>query len=333
MPSPNPSVKTTKQKAGTRYTVNQNGAADIKERYQVVLTSPLLAGQLITSFSGVPAIGSEHPQRPGYYVDHYDISQPDGAAKATLDIDVVYSATGLTVEPGEEPTDPNTDTQVEEWGWDDGTTERELLTDVTGKPVVNSAGDPFENVPTVTAPAPTFTKVVKFKTRQSVRQYFCKVNAQQMTISGESFAPGQLLCTVSERRNIGDYNWPYVYTVRLRFRSNLVKEGQAQQASDIGWDIAVTDAGMREIDDTTGGLKLIQVPSGETGEMATVTSAELLNGAGRAIARSSTSTATPYNIRFAAYQQANFPAWFTSEPPATPPNNNANGNNNANANT
>ena len=328
MPSPNPSIKATKQKAGTRYTVNQNGAADIKERYQVVLTSPLLAGQLITSFSGVPAIGSEHPQRPGYYVDHYDISQPDGAAKSTLDIDVTYSATGLTVEPGEEPTDPNTDTQVEEWGWDDGTTDRELLTDVAGKAVVNSAGDPFENVPTVTAPAPTFTKVVKFKTRQSVRQYFCKVNGQQMTIGGDTFGPQQLLCTVSERRNIGDYNWPYVYTVRLRFRSNLVKLAQADQATDIGWDVAVTDAGMREIDDTTGGLKLIQVPSGESGELATVTSAELLSGTGKAIARSSTSTPKPYNIRFAAYETANFPAWFTSEPPVTPPNNN-----NANANT
>ena len=85
---------------------------------------------------------------------------------------------------------------------------------------------------------------------------------------------------------------------------------------------------MREIDDTTGGLKLIQVPSGESGELATVTSAELLSGTGKAIARSSTSTPKPYNIRFAAYETANFPAWFTSEPPVTPPNNN-----NANANT
>jgi hypothetical protein len=308
----NPSIEATKQKTGTRYAVDQNGAADIKERYQVVLASPLLAGQLITSFPGVPAIGSEHPQRPDYYVDHYDVTQPDGAAKATLDVDVTYAATGFNVEPGEEPVD----TQVEEWGWDDGTADRELLTDVTGKPVVNSAGDPFENVPTVTAPAPTFTKVVKFKTRQSVRQYFCKVNGQQMTIGGDSFAPGQLLCTVSERRNIGDKKWAYVYTVRLRFRSNLVKIAQAQQATDIGWDIAVTDAGMREIDDTTGGLKLIQVPSGESGEFATVTSAELLDGHGKAIARSASGApVNPYNIKFAAYETANFPAWFTSEPP------------------
>ena len=320
----NPTIDSTKQKAGTTYTVDQNGAADIKERYQVVLSSPLLKGQLITSFPGVPAIGSEHPQRPGYYASKYDVEQPDGPAKSTLNVNVIYTATGLTVEPGEEPTDPGTDTEVEEWGWDDGTTDRELLTDVTGKAVLNSAGDTFDDVPTVTAPAPTFTKVVKFKTRQDVRQYFCKVNAQQMTIGGDVFGPGQLLCTVSERRNIGDYTWPYVYTVRLRFRSNLVKIARAEQATDIGWDIAVTDTGMREIDDTTGKLKLIQVPSSESGEMANVTSPELLDGAGRAVARSSTSTPTPYNIRFAAYETTNFPAWFTSEPPVTPPNNNAN---------
>jgi hypothetical protein len=317
----NPTATAVKQKAGITYGVDQNGARDIRERYQVVLSRPLAAGEVITSFTGVPAIGSAHPQRPGYYAEKYEITQPTDAAKSTLDITVIYSPTSYVTEtiPGDEPQE--VESNVVEWGWDDSTTDRELQTDVVnGKAVINSAGDPFDSSPQVSAPAPTFTKVIKFKSRQSFFEFNCCVNDAQITISDENFPAGSLLCTVAERRNIGDDIWPYTYTVRLRYRSYTVKIAKGP-AVDIGWDVSVTDTGMRELD-TNGQLKLIEVPSRETGELSQVTAPELLDGNGHAVVRVSGSQTPvePYNFRFAAYPRATLPEWFYSEPPiGTPP--------------
>ena len=73
---------------------------------------------------------------------------------------------------------------------------------------------------------------------------------------------------------------------------------------------------MREIDATTYKIKLIQVMSSETGQPATVTSPELLDGAGHRITRSGTGqlAGQPYNFKFEAYEEETFPNWFVSEP-------------------
>ena len=309
-------------KDGTTYAVTENGAEDISLRYQVVLSGPMPATQLITAFStgqtAIPAINSVHPARPGMYVSKYRVTQPKDAAKHTLDVTVEYSATGASTDntqddPEEEPV--ATDNQVLEWGWDDGTTTRELVQDINGEPVVNSARDPFDSAPEIETPAPTFTKVMKFASRRQYAQYLCTVNDAEITIGNMKCAPYTLLCSVSEKLNIGDAQWPYTYTIRLKYRTNKVKRGGDTQVGEIGWNVAVVDAGMREKDNTTGKLKLIQVISQETGQPATVTAPELLDGTGRAVARSASGApAEPFNLVFAAYKPMSFPAWFYSEP-------------------
>lgn len=224
-------------KDGTRYDVTPNGATSIQQQYQIVLSRPLAPGELITAFSdgtnSVPSIGTEHPNRPGYYAAKYAISQPRGAGKSTLDLTLSYEPIGSTTDviiEGETPT--NVDSLVVEWGWTDGTTSRELLrgVDTNETPVVNSAGDPFETVPTVETPAPEFVKVVKFKTRQTYWDYMCTINAAAMTIGSVSCPAKSLLCTVCEKLNIGDEVWPYQYTIRLRYRSNVIKRTYAAAA-------------------------------------------------------------------------------------------------------
>ena len=309
-------------KAGITYGVNDSGATDIVTRYQVILSEPLGIGEILTSFSDgtttVPSIGTVHPARPGYYVAKYDIKQPEANDKATLDITVHYSPQAWATEGGGgEPPEPTEDYQVTEWGWDDGTSERELVYEVGGDPVLNSAGDPFDSVPSVESPAPTFTKTMKFASRRQYAQYNCTINDSQIVIGNMTCAPYTLLATISEKRNIGDEHWPYTYTVRLRYRTNKVKRGGDTQIGEIGWNVAIADTGMREIDTTTGKLKLIQVPSAETGQPATVTSPELLDGAGHAVARSAGgSAAEPYVLVFGAYSAVSFPSWFYTEPPA-----------------
>jgi len=313
-------IKSTRVKAGRYYKVGQNGAEDVNIKYQLVLQEPLGANEIPTSFTGVPAIGSEHPTRPGFYALTYDVSQPDGAAKHTLDITVHYGPADITVTPGEEH---NVIDAVTEWGWDDSTGEKELVTSVAvgneaAKPVLNSAGDPFDSVPTVYVPTPTFTKVIRTSDRKSYAAYLCTVNAEEVTIGGMTCAAGTLLCTVAERKLIGEWRLPYQYTIHLKYRSNIVTSTYPQvDNNELGWDAAVTDAGMREIDDATGKLKLITLEFGDSKTEATVSSPELLDGHGKKVQRNG-GAVTPVVLPFHAYKRTSFPEWFYSEPP-TPP--------------
>lgn len=316
-------------KDGTSYAVDDGGVTDIKLLYQVVLSRPLKSGELIpmtglTSFTDgtttIPAIGTEHPVRKGYYVAKYDVKQPTNSAKATLDVTVHYAAVNYTTTGGgQEPV--VVDSNIEQWGWDDGTTTRDLVTarDNASTPVLNTAGDVFETVPQVETPTPTFTKVVRFAARKSGWfAYNCTVNGAQVDIGGVQCAAGTLLCTVAESVEPANEKWPYKYTVRLRYKSNIciINGGTT---TECGWDAVVVNTGMREL--KNGELKLIQVVSAETGQLVNVTSPELLDMSGQAVTRGSQSSTPPmYNLRFKAYPDATFPDWFVSEPPlANPP--------------
>lgn len=317
-------------KDGINYGINDSGAVDITTRYQVLLSEPLGIGQILTSFSdgttAIPAIGTVHPSRPGYYVAKYDVKQPESNGKATLDVTVHYAPQSFVTEGGGGGGgEPEWQSIVEQWGWDDGTTQRELVTaaDAAMTPVLNSAKDPFDTVPQVETPAPTFTKVLRGPSRRGGWfDYNCKVNDDNVTIGDKQFPAGTLLCTIAETIDIGNINWPYKYTIRLRYRSNkALIEGETANVTECGWDAVVCDTGMREVDQTTGELKLIQVISAETGQPATVTTPELLNGNGQAVTRgSSASTVTPYNFRFQAYERVHFPTWFYSPPVIPSPN-------------
>lgn len=319
-------VKKVVVKAGRSYKVRQNGADDVNINYQVILAEPLGEYEVPTAFPGVPAIGSRHPSRPGFFALYYDITQPEGAAKHTLNVNVVYGAADISVSPGEEEGDPERIDEVTEWGWDDATGEKELVTSVAvggeaAKAVLNSAGDPFDSVPSVNVPTPTFTKVIRCSARKTgYSKFLCTVNAAEITIGDITCPPGSLLCTVAEKKIIGEWRLPYEYTIHLRYRSNKVVNTYPPADSDeIGWDAAVTDAGMREIDDSTGKLRLIQVVSSETGEPASVTSPELLDGHGHKVERGEGGAAEPVVLVFHAYKREDFPEWFYSEPPTPPP--------------
>ena len=299
---------TVKQKDGRKYQVDGSGITSLKRDYIVIQNVTMDADGEATSFTGVPAIGSAHPNFSGLYVQSYDVQEGTGKDKNILTVTVNYGP--KTVETSGEGSSLIT-SRVDEWGWDDGTDEKELVEGVDGTAVVNSAGDPFESVPKITAPAPVFTKVVSFASRQSGwADSMCKVNDSSVDIGNKSFPIGSLLCTVAEKRIIGSSdNMKYQYTIRLRYKSNKVKIAGASSATDIGWDVAVTDAGMREID-ASGDKVLIRVKDKETGKLCTVTSATLLDGQGGKLADGE----DPYNFRFQAYERASFPSWFYSEP-------------------
>lgn len=301
----------TIQKDGRKWSVGDGGIKSLKRKYIIVLDSVTAANGEAASFSNVPAIGSAHPSHTHLYVESYDVEEGEDNKKKILTIYVNYAY--RTIETTGSGQDAVT-SQVEEWGWDAGTDEREMIDAVNGAAVLNSAGDVFDRVPTISAPAPTFTKVMKFQQRQTGwESSFCCVNSSSITIGGITCPAASLLCTVSEKRIIGDPVWKYRYTVQLKYRRNPVKLASGNTATDIGWDVAITDAGMRELD-ANGQLRLIKSVDTETGKKCTVTSPELLDGSGHAVERSSGSTPTAYNIRFQAYARVSFPSWFYSEP-------------------
>lgn len=293
-----------KQKAGRKYSVDSGGITQLKKDFIIIQDDIMTANGEVLTFSGVPAIGSAHPSYPGLFVLSYDVAEGEGKDKHTLVVTANYGPhTSEASGSGEAAV------AVEEWGWDDGADEIELTAGKDGTPVLNSAGDPFDSVPKVLAPAPIFTKVMKFRQRQSGwAAANCKVNSSALTVGGMSCPIGTLLCTIGEKRIFGDPEWKYRYTVHLRYKSNPVKINGANNLTDIGWDVAVTDAGMREIID--GEKKLIRVLDKETGKMCTVTSAALLDGQGAKLDEGS----SPYNFRFQAYERATFPDWYFSEP-------------------
>lgn len=296
----------TRQRAGRKWTVDSTGIKSLEREYVVVRDDILGGDAEAVSFAGVPKIGSAHPNHPGLFVQGYDVREGESSDKKTIVVAVKYSTIDIETiaqEQGE------VSAQVEEWGWDDGTDEKELTCDTTGKAVLNSAGDPFESVPKVSTPAPVFTKTMKFTSRQSGwSSCNCKTNAEALTIGSQSCEKGTLLCTVAERRVIGDAYWKYQYTVKLRYKTNKVAVNGKESATEIGWDVAVADAGMRE---KSGDKKvLIRSIDAETGKVCQVASATLLDGAGKKAEEG----ATPYYFRFAAYESASFPAWFYSEP-------------------
>ena len=301
-----------KQKDGRRWSVDAGGIKSLKRKYQVILDAVTGADGEAVSFTGVPAIGTAHPSYSYLFAESYDVEEGEGKDKKTLTVYVNYAP--RTTETSGSGSDAVT-SQVEEWGWDSGSAERELTDAADGTAVLNSAGDIFDRVPTISVPASTFTKVMKFTTRQSgAAACDCKVNASAVTIGGRTYPIGSLLCHVAEKRIIGDPDWKYRYTIQLQFRTNPVKLAGSNSATDIGWDVAIVDAGMREKDSATGKLKLIKAVDPETGKRCAVTSPELLDGSGKAVVRSSSSTPKPYNIRFQAYERVSIPSWFYSEP-------------------
>lgn len=293
-----------KELDGRKWSDTTSGGS-VKRRFRI--TGLAVGFTPAWNYTGLPKVGDAHPSLTGYYCTSRDFEEGEGKAKTTVVVTVNYEPT--TTETSGEG-EAAVACQVDEWGWDDGTDEKELTSGVDGTPVLNSAGDPFESVPKVSAPAPVFTKVMKFKARQSGWQsVVCCVNSSQITVGGVTCPVGSLLCTVGEKRIIGDENWKYQYTVRLRYKSNKVKIAGADSLTDIGWDVAITDAGMRELD-VNGEKKIIRAIDKETGKMCTVTSAALLDGKGKKLADDK----EPYNFRFQAYSRASFPNWFYSEP-------------------
>lgn len=282
--------------------------------YEVFFAEPVANAALFTSVTNLPAIGSAHPSFPGLFAQGYKIKEGEGSEKNRYEIGVEYAPVSVTGTPeeGEEGAQP--DCYVESIGWRTGSVSRDLVTDAeTGEAVLNTAGQPFESVPQVDRPSPTWFKVFKTKSRQAGYVFFYgTVNGATMTVGGYSCAKDTMRCVQADEERIfndpSGYN--YRYSIALQWLSNKVKIEGGDELTECGWQMAVVSTGTMEAGNGLNPeLHRITVPD-ESGNEVPVSSPVLLDAQGQF----DPTNRDPYTMIYVAYPRATFPSIFTSEP-------------------
>lgn len=313
----------TIQRDGRTWTVDSTGMSNLKRRYTIQLETNNLgpnAEFAELSAYGIPAIGSAHPTYQYLKVQSYDVEEGEDSEKKLVRVTVNYNVDTSQ----ENPEEPTTE-KVEEWGWQAGTTSKEITTNLftsqyasENGQLLNSAGDPFDSVPTAEYPAPVFQKVVKTTSRKDWLKLNCKINQNSVTIGSIECAQKTLLAQISEQRIFGDPVWKYRYTINLQYRSNMSNFGAGTEPIEFGWDIGIVDTGMRQLNEKGKPEVIMQIDQ-ESKMPTAITQPELLDGSGHVVKRGvgedgAPQQVKPYIIRVQAYETETFPADIYSEP-------------------
>jgi hypothetical protein len=148
--------------------------------------------------NGVPAYGADHPDNSAlgatYRVKTVTFSQPDATslvwfAKVSYRRVAVSANGGGDGEDPEEPPEEPVEEETSVWTQAKITTfelQEELAQDANGSAIVNAAGDPFENPPTITRPLPEIllTKRVDSSPAADVYQLSGSVNSASVSCLG-----------------------------------------------------------------------------------------------------------------------------------------------------
>ena len=290
---------------GREWSVDVNGAQSLTCKYIVILDGPLSAP--VTTFTGLPAIGSAHPTLTGLFAQGYKIHEGEGSEKNRIIVDVEFAPVSKA---GEGEGSGETATYIEAMGWRSGSIQRDFTHDATtGQPVLNTAGQPFDSVPQVDRPSPTWFKTWKAKSRTaSYVTYANKVNSATLSVGGHTFAARCVRCVSADEERI--FNDPagfkYRYSIELQVVSNKVKLNGSDSASECGWQMPILSIGTKQL--VGGELKQIML-EGDDGSTVPASSPVLLNQNGAY----EPNLQAPYVVLFNAYEETSFPAVFTSE--------------------
>lgn len=309
---------TAKLKGYRKWHVDQAGGIDqLTARYQAIRdANPAGDGSdLLATVTGLPPVGEAIDEsHPNLIVRGYSFEEGEANEKRVLTIDVNCSL--RDPQNWDVSQFPPRGQAIQDISFKTGSVSRDFVSDaITGKLVLNSAGQPFDSVPQVDRPAHTFTKVVKSKSAQSWAQYFGMVNSSQITVAGFTCDPHTVRCVQADRLKLWNDEFGFVeqWTIGLQIMSNLVKIEGGSTPTEIGWDIAVVDQGTMELvyhGEGSTTLEQIMVQSKETGKMMAVSQPVLLDGSGHAMLAAGS---TPYAMRFSPYKETTFPSDFYSE--------------------
>lgn len=249
----------------------------VTEVYQVVVSDP---SKEISpdSVIALPKKDSKHTTWKTLYVESYSWSH--AAPRARLwTCEVVYKRRQTTEASGE---DGRTRVLMQEWGHEGG--QGEIVSDAgSGAPVVNSAGDPFDSLPTRDETYPCVRYGYAEKTFRPERLWLNNcINNAELTVLGITFPPHTCRLKVSCKRNLQSEDWPYEWTYIFVGRESWVKRSQCVPLGggdisvdyeedglkmNIGWDVALLQCGFQHFDENGDKVKfLVQDANGNPTE-------------------------------------------------------------------
>ena len=311
---------TAKLIGNRRWSVAANGdITSLTRRYLIVRdtlpSAANAAAEEIASCTGLPALGSAHSTAHSNLVCvGYAFEEGTDGNKKVLFVDVTYSSESSSAsEANKVPRGQD----IESCGWRSGSVSRDLVKDAaTGETVLNSAGQPFDSVPQIDVPAPTFHMTKKTVARQTTwKAAVGKVNAASVTIGGVSGGKHCFRVVQCDEEKLwnDEFGYGYRYTIAIQLMSNLVKIEGGSTETDIGWDLGIVDCGTYQKNPFDASeVTPIQVESPTTGKPCYVTSPVLLDGSGQAMLEFG---ATPYVFRVQAYPETTIPSAMYDESP------------------
>jgi len=218
-----------------------------------------------------PYLGQPHPQAPSLYVEDIQVKQLK-ESPFFWKLSVKYSNEKTTAE-GESPseTSPEFDPAVIEWSTENFQVPVEK--DTSGDGILNSAGDPFDPLPT----KDEMRVVVNISYNATsvpgqVLTFANKVNSGGISIDGLSISAGQAKCQSVRVGGLQQRNGEFYRNVQFSFA--ILEDG---------WNLSILDQGFREREPRTNDLIQIVNDGDQSGDGAAVTSPALLDGAGHKI--------------------------------------------------
>ena len=126
-------MATTIQKDGRQWHVDSTGINSLTRRYTITLDTNNLPSNGETPLVGynLPIIGSSHPSYSNLKVQSYDVEEGEDNEKKILNVTVNYAFDDSSETTGTE----GYEYRIEHWGWDLGTSDQELTTDISGNGV------------------------------------------------------------------------------------------------------------------------------------------------------------------------------------------------------
>lgn len=204
--------------------------------------------------SGLPKPGDAHPLHPRLQLQSLTVRE-HAPGETVREIEAEYVRGGAT---SQTPTPSEKIGIITAFDYTAETLTQDLVHDaITGAPVLNSAGDVFDSVPSVERVL-TGIHIARLEAEAPLSALAMSgaVNAAAITIGGVTFAPrtARLRVTARNRLDGSAYPWEVDYTITPR--TNKVPGGTYVPAGveegytdyDFGWDVVLYECGYRYID-------------------------------------------------------------------------------------
>ena len=240
--------------------VSPTGATDV---YTVYWPDTAGAFSLDDVTGGLPAEGDEHPANADLTVAEFRIAEHEPGV-AWRRVSVIYTRGEEEEESGGGGT--SSIGKLTALDYPIYTQSGDLVADqASGAPILNSAGDVFDSVPTVEALYTGVHWTRRLSTWDKVKDQLAlsgTVNSAAVTIYGVAFRKRTARLRITARNTFDGSSRPWELDVTVEPRHTFVESGAAFRPDstmalydsvagrgyDIGWDVAILDCGFQYLD-------------------------------------------------------------------------------------